>query len=641
MKKLTKAFVAVFCIFSLLSTLLALTSCDGLGNSQSNPTTSTTTQSPVINLTDTESVPYVIITPRHTDSEFEEVLEVFQQAVESRFGVRFERYRYAPLGEGGTAQPSPDTEGESGSGGTGEGDGSASPDTVGKLLTTLATVKRAIFFGNTGASHACVRRSLALLGYEGQQGYENPDALPAGFAVAVGEDCLSMYAHSSATLSDMTELFITRYMKGESGALSVDRDIALSRPFTECEIVDGVDYGFGLPVISVTTEGGQKITSTTEYVRGSVKVSNVYSELSMNEIPVSIRGRGNGTWDTTTSNKLPYKLKFDSKVNLLGIGNASSDEWALLSNPLDYSQLRNAVAFTLAKRLFTNIPFVSSFTYVNLFISGKYAGVYLLCEQVEDGKHKIKVDENGEDMTRSEYLIELDQYATKREDAVRNVDYFYLEDKYWVIDSKLNTEERCSYVKSKLKALFTAIEKGDTDALASLMDMDSCVDMYLLHEYTKNTDVGWSSFYMVLRADGRFEFTAPWDFDLSSGNDPRIDNGSWEGLYVGRSDNLVMQSNPIFYKLMKLDFFVSAVTQRWNELSPLALETVKQTAEHYSSSHLRDFVIDCKHNYKPNKTYNYSGEKEPEPMFKGNVSYLLTWYEGRQSFMDGYFAVKE
>ena len=473
MKKLTKAFVAVFCIFSLLSTLLALTSCDGLGNSQSNPTTSTTTQSPVINLTDTESVPYVIITPRHTDSEFEEVLEVFQQAVESRFGVRFERYRYAPLGEGGTAQPSPDTEGESGSGGTGEGDGSASPDTVGKLLTTLIHAKRAIFFGNTGASHVSVRRSLALLGYEGQQGYENPDALPAGFAVAVGEDCLSMYAHSSATLSDMTELFITRYMKGESGALTVDRDIALSRPFTECEIVDGVDYGFGLPVISVTTEGGQKITSTTEYVRGSVKVSNVYSELSMNEIPVSIRGRGNGTWDTTTSNKLPYKLKFDSKVNLLGIGNASSDEWALLSNPLDYSQLRNAVAFTLAKRLFTNIPFVSSFTYVNLFISGKYAGVYLLCEQVEDGKHKIKVDENGEDMTRSEYLIELDQYATKREDAVRNVDYFYLEGKYWVIDSKLNTEERCSYVKSKLKALFTAIEKGDTDALASLMDMDS------------------------------------------------------------------------------------------------------------------------------------------------------------------------
>ena len=41
-----------------------------------------------------------------------------------------------------------------------------------------------------------------------------------------------------------------------------------------------------------------------------------------------------------------------------------------------------------------------------------------------------------------------------------------------------------------------AIRDGSQDRVAQYCDVDSLIDMYILQEFTKNIDVGWSSFYL-------------------------------------------------------------------------------------------------------------------------------------------------
>lgn len=487
---------------------------------------------------------------------------------------------------------------------------------------------KVIFFGNVSASHKALERARASLA-------------GGGFSVLCEGNALALFATDDLCLRDLAELFSQKYVRNMKGEVfEIDRSISLLRPFTDISLEGGGEYDLTLPVISIDTENSQPVTSLTRYVNASVSVSNVYSEYSLEQVSAQIRGRGNGTWDTKSSDKLPYRLKFDSKVHLLGIGKSADRDWALLSNPLDSTQLRNTLALTLARRVFTAIPHSSDFAYANLFLSGEYMGVYLICEQAEISDGRIDVEENSGEDSLSEYLIELDYYATKSSNGyLRNVDYFSLWDKYWVIKSDYNNEARCAYVKEKLTLLKNAVESGNEQAVRSMLDMESCVDMYLLHEYTKNTDVGWSSFYMILNEEGVFEFVWPWDFDLSSGNDSRIDGGSFEGLHAGDYQTLEKQSNPIFYNLMRHDFFVQEAAARWAELSDLAHSVVLETVALYGDRYVFDLSADFAYNYSYGSYPSFTEvSSTARRAYLAATERLCSWFEGRKLWLDSFFA---
>ncbi len=453
-----------------------------------------------------------------------------------------------------------------------------------------------------------------------------------GFAAAVNGSSLALYASSEKLLLELCELFSEKYIKNENSSLVLERTFTLCRQFSSFDAPDGRENDFTLPVISVKTKNGSPIISTRRYLDASVSVSNTYGEFKLTQVGAKIRGRGNGTWNSQ-NNKKPYKLKFDNKVNLLGAGGGNSREWALLANPVDYSQLRNRVALTLAKTVFSNIDFTPGSTYAILYVNDSYCGVYLVCEQAEASSHKIKVEENENDAYSSEYLIELDEYAANGSEGYVNfVDYFSCQGKYWAIKSDFNTTERCMFVYYRMNDMMKAIQNGDEEQILSYIDISSCVDMYLLHEFMKNTDVGWSSFYMVLRTDRKFYFTCPWDFDLSSGNDARIDNGSYEGLHAGNSENIVMQSNPIFYMLMQCDFFRQLVAERWKEISSELLSVALGEIDAVLAEHKTDFVEDFGENYN-NNTHLHN----PEKIYESNVEHLVNWLQNRFSWLDRYF----
>ncbi len=317
-----------------------------------------------------------------------------------------------------------------------------------------------------------------------------------------------------------------------------------------------------LPIMSITTVTGRDVTSKDTYIGATVSLCNTGSSAyEMSGVSAGIRGRGNATW---TYEKLSYRIRFANKQQPLGLGGDSDRTWVLMANHCDQTLLRNALAIDLANRL-EGIGFNSSCAHVELYLNGEYRGVYLLTEQiqvdaarVDIGEEELYYDPLAED---AGFLVELDSYSEPPHE-------FRVGDKRYQIKSEVRTEEQFDYIRDYITETDAVIRDGDRDAIAALVDLDSFIDGYLLEEYFKNIDVGWSSFYMHKKPGGKLILGPFWDFDLAAGNDHRLDNGAVEGLYVGRYRHGFDQYHPWFTALAEQAWFREAVVTRWEQIAP-------------------------------------------------------------------------
>lgn len=479
-----------------------------------------------------------------------------------------------------------------------------------------------IIFGDVGFEHPAVDAARARL-------------VGDGFAAAFAEGAIALFADSDDLLYDLASLFAEKYVRADRYAcLTVDTDLSLMRSFTPAFDTYEAEFDFSLPVISVDVAGDPYISKNKNYPC-RVDISNCYTEQVLSNERATVKGRGNGSWIYSELKK-SYKLEFEDKVNLLGVGSSLNRDWILLANPFDYTELRNAIAFTLGREVFTNIVYCTDFAHANVFVDGVYKGVYLVCDQAETGNDRIEVYEDPDNMAKSDYHIELDSYAAS-DGYIHGVDYFEIEGRKFLIKSDYNSTERCAFVKSRFEHMFEAIRSGDPGRIEFFIDMDSCVDMFLLQEYTKNTDVGWSSFNMVLRSGGRLEFTAPWDIDLSAGNDYRIDGGSPEGAHA-EDDDYDGLYNPIFVELCKHDFFMKLVIDRWNEKKVDAKSAVLGYIDTQVLRYSDEFIYDIGLNYPAESVHKFSSAYEPSAVYHDNMKYMRSWYINRTSWLDEYYA---
>ena len=91
------------------------------------------------------------------------------------------------------------------------------------------------------------------------------------------------------------------------------------------------------------------------------------------------------------------------------------------------------------------------------------------------------------------FLVELDHYAG----ADPNDIYFRVGSNSYTVKSEVNSDEQLEYIKEYIAYVDNAISLGNRNAIEKLVDVDSLVDMYILQEYLKNTDAGYSSFFMI------------------------------------------------------------------------------------------------------------------------------------------------
>ena len=317
----------------------------------------------------------------------------------------------------------------------------------------------------------------------------------------------------------------------------------------------------GLPVVRIDTTDGAAIASTSTYVSGTISLSAAGCAdpfgrpcRDLPPRPLKVRGRGNMTWDYP---KKPYRLKLDKPADLLGMG--AERDWVLLADYIDTTGLRNAVAFELGRRL--GVPFSHEARHVDLVLNGTSRGLYLLTEHPEVAAHRVLTD------PREGYLVEFDDYPSPGEQIFSTP----ILDKPLKIKfpdvAKLEGGDRTAAI-ARVTGVFTKFEQtiaapdGPGD-YASLLDVDSLIDWFLVHEITHNYEPQHpKSCFFHRGADGRIAAGPLWDFDWAYDHDPPA------------TDVLRLREMMWFPHLFKDPAFRARVVARWQAVKVAHVDTL-------------------------------------------------------------------
>ena len=143
-----------------------------------------------------------------------------------------------------------------------------------------------------------------------------------------------------------------------------------------------------LPIVSIITLDNKEILSKEEYVTSVVDVFNCEEEYSFSASG-GVKVRGNSTAD---GDEKPYRIKFDSKQNMLGLHNgAEYKSWVLLRS--QWNLAMDYTGFNLAKAIFQGEYYSSDCKYVDVYVNGRFKGIYLLCEQNQAADGRVDIYE--------------------------------------------------------------------------------------------------------------------------------------------------------------------------------------------------------------------------------------------------------
>lgn len=284
-----------------------------------------------------------------------------------------------------------------------------------------------------------------------------------------------------------------------------------------------------------------------------------------------ITSHGNSSWDY--SKKKSYNIKLPKKKNLYDMGKAK--KWALLSNYLDHSMLRNKVTSEISRA--GGMEYAMDSVFVDLYADGSYRGTYQLTERVQIQKQRVNIRDLEEetellnDKKLDEYpqILEgipensLDQYVVnsyKYYDIPNNPDditggyllQFQLPGRYnYKAESGFITSrgqvveidgpeyasrEQVLYIRNFVQEMEDAVysETGYNSRgkhYSDYIDVDSLISAYLVQEISMNVDATSTSFYFYkdsdLTGDGKIHFGPAWDFDLAYGSFPTVRQNSY------------------------------------------------------------------------------------------------------------------
>lgn len=381
-----------------------------------------------------------------------------------------------------------------------------------------------------------------------------------------------------------------------------------------------------MPIFNITTETGKDVTSKETYIKGSVSLTNCDEKLAIDEMPIEIRGRGNNSW---SYQKKSYRIKFDEKVNFLGVAKEANKSWNLIANHCDHTLLRNYTALKFAGMM-SGIGFSPSCVNVEVYLNGEYRGVYLMCEAIQIKDGRVDIADNPEAGTDIGYLLQMTNYAEYPK--------FDMGGRQYEIKSDLSTDddlywEQMLYIQDYLYQCFQAMRSGDQRQIEKLIDIQSVVDTYIVEETVKNLDVGWDSFYLYKDAGGKLHLGPIWDFDLSLGNS---DEGCEYYTDLHAAQNLMGQSNVWFYTFMSHEWFRQMVAERYQSEE---VQKIVSSLHDLIQNEVDASYNSLKRNFDRWQIFGRKMNRETPPVvalknYDEHYQYLLGWLDGRVEFMN-------
>lgn len=340
----------------------------------------------------------------------------------------------------------------------------------------------------------------------------------------------------------------------------------------------------GLPTVFIDTEGAA-IPDKINYVSTKITVlgSSVYGGADILAATGGIKLRGNST---SLYDKKPYRIKFDSKQNVFGLGKAKS--WVLLANYLDPSAMRNDIAYSFGSRLSAMTAKATGFQVyvprmrpVEVYLNGTYLGLYDMGDHVQADSTRINIDESGEEFDENGVQLFPQGnvgYYLEIEDSSRVLDEYETEGAAYVVIKnsggysknelyvqvkvpEVPSKEQLTYIQEYLQTVNDLIRAQD-ERVWEYIDKDGFIDWYLINEVFKNTDSNFLSSVKMFKDKDEKLFMGPvWDFDLGSGAVAysKINNPTgWRTREDERADWYV--------NLFEMESFSTAVEARWAQL---------------------------------------------------------------------------
>ena len=381
-----------------------------------------------------------------------------------------------------------------------------------------------------------------------------------------------------------------------------------------------------LPVLKIDT-GGRAINSKEVWMTGvSYELFSGEGAL-LTEGVTEIRGRGNTTWGMP---KKPYNLRLGSDKALLGM--SAHNRWALLANYSDKTLLRTEVAFNKLASIYDNFAWTPSSRFVDVYLNGRYDGVYQLTESIRASNNRVKFNRISSTKPNGGFLLEVcnrleDEYnfTTRREV------YVNCSSPDSNLDVKINGtnttifEKIKSYVQGVEDVLYSSNFTDPTTGWRKYLDTNSFVDYYLVNEIARNCDAQfWSSTYMFYDdAMGKLRMGPLWDFDISMGNIDYNDCFKTDGFYMSHAKWL--------RRLFEDPVFVAAVKARWKEkyreLNTI-YKFIDDRAVYLDIAQSQNFERWPILKVKVWPNYKVPGS------YAGEIKYLKDWLRGRIIWLD-------
>jgi spore coat protein CotH len=418
--------------------------------------------------------------------------------------------------------------------------------------------------------------------------------------------------------------------------------VSLGYALADAESQQEALFDIGFTEIRITSDLDPFTTDRDFWHRGTMTVNSTVEEFSFENVDVRLRGRGNSTW-WFGEEKRPLRFRFDEPREMLDSSHAHRD-WILLANHFDRSLLRNHTALFLAG-LLDGMDYVPSNRMIHLYVNDVYMGVYQLTDERDIDPGRVPLTLNS-DPTISEFFLELDGRLTYSPED---------EGLSWVMVGRipfdirfpggdLRSQAHAEYVQAYLTQVDMLIRNRNFAELLNLIDIQSFIDFYLVQEFMKNPDVGFSSVFMTIRGqdDSRRLYMGPiWDFDLAAGNFRNQAYGEWimYGEYGYSPYGLTAATrNRWFRHLMRMPQFVELATARWNEIRHDQIDLTIRHIEEFAARHATDF----ERNFKRHQIMGTRVWEEPDSIvaitnFSGQVEFLVNWIEARANWLDEFF----
>jgi hypothetical protein len=319
--------------------------------------------------------------------------------------------------------------------------------------------------------------------------------------------------------------------------------------------------------------------------------------------------------------KKPYNLKLVREAGLLGM--KSARKWIIFGEIVDKTLLRNYLTYTLASD--AGLECTPDCRFMDVYLNGKYNGNYLMSEPIQIHRNRIDIDKNTEAIFEIEAVYRHDDHMYC---INMTGDYFHIMYK--------EPDENNIYLDAKLanletfKEFFEDLQASLTEGYAEYsqyIDVDSFLNWYIVNEFCKNYDSGFTSSCYCYMKNGKLYMGPVWDYHTCYGSQNVATCMDPKGYHVRES--------PWYSILYRDDVFNRLIHRRWTQLrDEMVFDNFLKNIDTMSNYMSESIIANYEVWPQGLKDSGLRGNKS-KYTYEDEIDYLKNWVYARIDWLDG------